>query len=612
MDRKNIKSILQDALEDQIPTSQINLLPVIQSHVIAGKKSLLLQEENINKIPTRQFAFFVLIVIAVLALITPQGRAWAQEVVQFFRKINSDTIQLSDEQSRSMNEFLEQMNKPYDLPLMPVFIPPVPPVAPDMAKISGCETPQKSESYHCQVALAESKLGFDLKELPEKPKGWEFQSLWFNSDSRTATISYELDIQRFGGGISSSNFVLIQGMGNPSKSVWFGGNSGDVVPADKVESVSVGAYQGEYVKGDFNGFSSKPGDNIQAWSYDDHRQRLAWSEGSHWYLIDFSPNLNIANTMNKDDLIRLAQSLVTSPAIITEPLDPAHLTSVSDAEKISGLDLKAPTLLPMNIDFSYAHYFQDKKEVHLVYGFNEELDIQEWEGKPVEFKKPLGKYEFTCEIVSMNGNEAFYCFFDGPNHPNPRAFLWWRKDNLNYQMSYVTYTGGKINREQMLLIAESMRNIDDYQKNGKKSYEQIVLYEQALGIDAKKFPQTSTEWTFVNFYGEPFTQCIGLLYTSTTKQGTLFINQCKTNKASDLTAFPSRSIERVKVGSNRGQYITGGFVIADNGKQVWDSTLPVKLLYWQDDGLWLQMFVSGESAVQHTKEDLISLAESLR
>jgi hypothetical protein len=86
-----------------------------------------------------------------------------------------------------------------------------------------------------------------------------------------------------------------------------------VVPADKVESVSVGAYQGEYVKGDFNNFSSKPDNNTWVWSYDDHRQRLAWSEDNHWYLIDFIPNLNIANTMTKDDLIRLAQSLVTSP-----------------------------------------------------------------------------------------------------------------------------------------------------------------------------------------------------------------------------------------------------------------------------------------------------------
>src|ERR1041384_982703 len=102
------------------------------------------------------------------------------------------------------------------------------------------------------------------------------------------------------------------------------------------------------------------------------------------------------------------------------------------------------------------------------------------------------------------------------------------------------------------------------------------------------------------------------MYTSTTKQGNLFINQCKMDKVSDLSFIPSRSIERVKVGSYKAQYIVGGFVTADNGKQVWDSTLPVKQLYWQEDGLWLQMRLSGESAVQHTKEDLIALAESLK
>jgi hypothetical protein len=37
MHNKHIKSILQDALEEQIPASQINLLPVIRSHLVAGK-----------------------------------------------------------------------------------------------------------------------------------------------------------------------------------------------------------------------------------------------------------------------------------------------------------------------------------------------------------------------------------------------------------------------------------------------------------------------------------------------------------------------------------------------------------------------------------------------
>jgi hypothetical protein len=79
-----------------------------------------------------------------------------------------------------------------------------------------------------------------------------------------------------------------------------------------------------------------------------------------------------------------------------------------------------------------------------------------------------------------------------------------------------------------------------------------------------------------------------------------------------MSAFPSRSIERVKVGSNRGQYITGGFVIADNGKQIWDSTLPVKRLYWQDNSVWIQMELYGGSNLIYDKEELISIAQSLR
>ena len=40
MDDKNIKSGLEDALEAQIPASQINLLPVVEAHLVAGKRSL--------------------------------------------------------------------------------------------------------------------------------------------------------------------------------------------------------------------------------------------------------------------------------------------------------------------------------------------------------------------------------------------------------------------------------------------------------------------------------------------------------------------------------------------------------------------------------------------
>jgi len=541
---------------------------------------------------------FAVIVITLLVIATPQGRAWAQKVAQFFQRINSTTIQLSDEQTRAMND----TNRQYDLPLVPVLIPAV---SSEMAAIPGCETPQKAQSYYCQVALSETKLGFNLKVPPEKTNDWEFESLNVNTDSQYAVMSFDLDF-KYIGFASHSSLWLIQGVGDFSNFEWNKNNPWEAVPADKVEPVSIGVYRGEYVRGRFG---LKPGNKVLTWFEDTDEQRLAWSEGTRWYLIIFSPNLNISCTMDKDKLIHLAESLVNSSIETSKPLDPDRLLSISDAEAASGLDLKSPTLLPMDMDFSYARYLPDEQKVQLIYGLNEELIIHEWKGDPVEYKKPLGKYEYTCKVVNMNGNDAFYCFYEGGN---PRSFLWWHKNGFNYQIYYDPLLGGQIDGEKMLLIAESMQDIDDFSKNNKKSYEQIVLYEQALRMDIKKFPEVSAGWVFANFWGDASARCIDLMYTSTAVQGTLLINQCKTDKHSEVFAFPIWSTKLVNVGNTKGQYIVGGFIMTDDGKQVWDLTLPIKQLYWQEDGLWMQIALYGNATLQSNQGDLISYAESLK
>ncbi len=607
MDKKNIQSILREVLENEIPSEEINLWSAVESSLVVREPQ---QREKMNRTRPRHNSRVALVTVIAIALLTfafttPQVRAWAQEVVHFFTRINSTSIQLSGQQLKQLNE----VNQPYDLPLMPVFIPGV---SPGMVAISGCDTPQKAQAYRCQIALAESQLGFDLKELPENPDGWEFKSLHVDTDLRVAVMRYELDFRDFGytsynayAYTSHSSLVITQGLSDFSSFNWYG-NPWEVVPANKVEPIPIGAYKGEYVKGDFG---LKPGNNELVWSEIDRRQRLAWNEGERWYLIDFSPNLNIASTMNKDQLIRLAESLVYSPIEKTEPLTPDRLLSISDAEKISGLDLKAPALLPMDMGFSYARYLPDEHQVQLIYGVNEELTIHEWKGEPVDYKKPLGTYEFTCEMVNMDGEAAFYC---SRENPNPRSFLWWHKNGLNYQMYFDSLTGGQIDREQMLLIAESMGDIDDFQKKGPRSYEQIAIYAQALRMDAKKFSETPAGWVFSNFWTDAYAGCIDLIYASTTGQGTLSINQCRTDKGPNTAAFPFWSIKRVKVGHSKGQSITGGFVITDDGKQVWDPSLPPKQLYWQQDGLWMQIALYGDAALRSDKGCLLSYAESLR
>jgi len=92
---KNIQSILRDALEKEIPSSQVNLMPAIKSSLVAG--NIIRQGETMNTIKPRRisraaFVTLVIIILLALTLITPQGRAFAHSILQFFVRSQSDAI----------------------------------------------------------------------------------------------------------------------------------------------------------------------------------------------------------------------------------------------------------------------------------------------------------------------------------------------------------------------------------------------------------------------------------------------------------------------------------------------------------------------------------------
>jgi hypothetical protein len=536
------------------------------------------------------FAIVTLLIISAL-FITPQGRAWAQEVFQFFKRTNSTTIPLSEHDLKSM-EFVEER---VELPLVPVFVPRV---SAAMAALPGCETPRESQSYRCQIAIAEFELGFDLKELPRKPQGWKFEFVHYDTASKNTTIVYSFDLsyRNFG------NLHLTQGLGDISG--FYKDRPWQVVPAETVETVKVGNHDGEYVKGSF----IIDGSNLRWDEYDPH-QRLAWSDGIRWYLLELWPNRNLPVTMQQGQLIELAESLVDSPVEKTDALDPDFLYSISDAEQIAGFDLTAPTLLPIGLNFSYARYDSDNQQAQLFYGANDELVIHQWKGKSLAFDKLLTASNLVFEIVEVNGKKAFYRSAHGAD---TGLFLWWQKDGLNYQMYYDDILGGKLNKEKMIAIAESMQDFDDFRTREHKPYEYASIYAQALGFDIKEFAATPIRWSYANVWADPYAGCIGLVYTSTIEQGVLFINQCQTDKRFDISNVPVSSVERAEIGDHQGQYVVGAFITGDKGETVWDPTAPAKQLYWQDDGLWIQVSLSGNSTMVYDKQELISIAKRLR
>jgi hypothetical protein len=532
-------------------------------------------------------AMTVLFMIAGL-LISPQGRAWAQQVFHFFTRINAQTVEIPESYSKLMEE---SANISYDLPLVPLFIPTV---SPKMAALPGCETPEEAQSYRCRVALAESQVGFNLKELPATPENWKFESLYFNAASKQAMISYIVDKNS----PASGSFLLTQGVGDfPTK---FANVLWEAVPANKVEPVKVGKYDGEYVKGSFG----TPADKTLVWS-DSYVHRLAWRDKERWYGITLWPSPTASNLIGREQLIELAESLVDAPKLTTEALDPDALYSIADAEQISGLDLKAPAVLPLDIDFEYARYYSDDDDVRLFYGINNELVIYQRRANPDTRSTPSP----TDKTVMINDALAIY---GSSQDAHAHMYLRWQKDGMFYLLYYNQYFGRTIEKEELIAIAESMQDVNDFRKSGSRPYEYVSIYEQALGVDAKEFPAPPAQWSYDSVFGDALGQCIGLSYKPVTQPGLLLINQCGTDRYFDVSDIPADQLQQVQIRNIKGIYAAGDFATGDNGELVWDPDLPIKRLYWQENGLWMDMKMYGAATSRHDKEDLISYAESLR
>jgi hypothetical protein len=537
----------------------------------------------------------VVVILAALAA-TPQGRAWAQEMVQFFRKVNFTSIPVSSQEQEWMNT----PTKMIDLPLVPLFLPTS---TPDMLSLQECQPPQDIQSYACQIAFTESKLGFNLKEFPKTLDGWIFKSVTFDAALQSATIIYSHYTEH------GSEFIFKQGFGQFPNSY----GNWSLVPAEKVETVQIGSYQGEYVLGSF---SLRDGDNAWRWDTEGDIQRLAWNDGNRWYYIEILPPS--PRYITRDELVKLADSLVDSPTVLADPLNPDSLTSIANAEKVSKLNLKAPTLLPLGYDFSYARYFPTNHEVHLHYGDSiNKLTIYEWKGKNYDFAA-LAKIYSEHDITMVNGQPAFYGVPKAvAQYTSTYLLLAWRDEDLNYQMYFYfepAWGGGLLDKDKMVAIAESMSDINDYKRNNTKPYEYVNIYETSLDFSIKKFSKEPKGWSFTNVSANVQPNCIWMTYTSKNESGNLYLNQCQSNTSPylDQSNIPSNAIENVEIGKEKAQYIVGGFETDDNGKSVWNAGLLYRRLTWLEDGQWTEIIIYGESALLHNKDDLIALAESLQ
>lgn len=412
MKDKNVQSILHDALEEDIPSSQINLWPRVKERLVAGRNTSFQQGEKMNPIRSRhrRFAMTALMLIALLvvALRTPQGRAFAQNIVQFFTRAESNTFPLQPSQVATNESDL----------LSPTSEPP---------------------ASLMSIADAEMQAGFDAAELPFVPDGFNY--LGARLYGNAISIEYEAT----GGG---GHLIIMQSKDGFIQSDW------DKVPAEAVIPVQVGQGNGEFVQGTF---VVPAGETSATWNLDAPIFRLRWMNNDVWFDMTKFGAVEAIEYLDQNGMIKLAESLTTDPF----PLD------VKQAEAQAEFEVMTPITLPEGMTFLGSSFDPVLKMVSLSFGYSET------DRRILIKQQPINSPE-TCDLCGVVGASATVESVHIGDLPGEYALgvweltengpVWrddpylktirWQKDSIAYELICM---GMEVERDELIAIAASMK-----------------------------------------------------------------------------------------------------------------------------------------------------------
>lgn len=300
MENKNIKSVLQNALEEEVPSSQIDLWSAVKERLVTGQNSSFAQGVKMKSIGSRRLQRVGLVILMVAALmavvlITPQGRAFAQDLFKFFRRAESNVMPIPPDQIIAAEATRA----------VPTAVPPAPLIT---------------------IAEAYQVVGFSFR-VPETPEGFVLRGARADADS--ISIEYEA---RGGGALilheSSQGFI---------ESEW------DQAPIEAISQARIGTIDAEVVQGTFVVF---PGETVARWNPDAPVLRLRWIFDGVWFELAKFGNVESIAHVDRDALLTLAENMMYG----------AFTLDVKEAESLAGYDVLEPSWIPPVLFFQGAAF----------------------------------------------------------------------------------------------------------------------------------------------------------------------------------------------------------------------------------------------------------------
>lgn len=388
----------------------------------------------------------ITLLIAFLGL-TPQGRAFAQNIIEFFTTTDQNSFPLSEEELAG-------------------FYTPEPPralalvnVTPMSQSLEYCANPEDAGTYECEIKRVENELKVDLKEFSNSPPNHIFAGVWFRLNTLSANAEYVVGISYQASG---KYLFLEQRNGNlPPDSDW------DKVFSEAVQSVKIGEYDGEYANGSFG---LRNGDDKLTWSATGAEQQIRWMEGDRWFKITALGGPGTSGYLDKEALISLASNMVYKPenSDPTREVNLEFIPNIALAEKICECNILQPTTLPTGMEFGHASYDPERKSIMLIYGYRALRIVQ----TPLDSAliRNLNAYK-NVETIRVGETTGWYGIsptyktkWESTTQPafpvtNSYSVILWVTNDMVYQIYFdQSFSGGDfITKEQMIEIAESLK-----------------------------------------------------------------------------------------------------------------------------------------------------------
>lgn len=411
MDSKKVQSILQDAIEHEIPSAQIDLLPNVKARLVAGANQQGEKMSSTNSRPIRRIALAAWTVGALLAvtLVTPQGRAFAQSVLQFFRRSESNVLPLPAELAVATPAEGE-----------PTALPPLPMMS---------------------VADAEQVAGFDAQELPVIPDGFEYLGAMASAGS----ISIQYDVHGGGGAL-----VINESPNGFVQSEW------DQAPAEAISQVMIGDLEAEIVQGVYAVYPNDP--NAAHWNSEAPVLRLRWiKDGIYFEMAKFGGVEAIAS-LDQNALIALAASMTNESTSVDD---------TKETDKQVPFNVLSPLVIPDGMTFQASSYDPALQMVSLSYGYSRD-DLR------ILIKQQPVALPETCDLCGLVGasasvqhvqiNDVPGEYAEGVWELTDNGPVWrddpylktlrWQKDGMAYELIYM---GDELGRDDLVSIAESIQ-----------------------------------------------------------------------------------------------------------------------------------------------------------